>query len=55
LMIRDTVLADTPASRATIRKVADWRGRGPLLPPLRVESDFEVISPSAAKKTCSHL
>src|SRR5258706_13975328 len=32
LMIRDTVLAETPASRATIRSVADWRGRGPLLP-----------------------
>src|ERR1700720_1742814 len=32
LMMRDTVLAETPASRATMRKVADWRGRGPLLP-----------------------
>src|ERR1700733_7135839 len=31
LMMRDTVLADTPASRATIFNVADWRGFGPLL------------------------
>src|SRR5260370_25056962 len=45
LMIRDTVLAETPASRATIRRVADWRGRGPLLPALRVEADFNVIPP----------
>src|ERR1700681_2277229 len=35
LMIRDTVLAETPASRATIRNVVDCRGRGPLLPGVR--------------------
>src|SRR5713226_8596509 len=32
LMIRDTVLAETPASRATILSVAERRGRGPHLP-----------------------
>src|ERR1700730_12329191 len=47
LMIRDTVLAETPASRATILSVADWRGRGPLLPGVGAEGDFDFISPSA--------
>src|SRR5450631_1934007 len=43
LMIRDTVLADTPASRATILKVADWRGRGPLLPGVGADGNFDFI------------
>src|SRR5580692_9984585 len=47
LMIRDTVLAETPASRATIRSVADWRGRGPLLPGVGAEVSLDFISPSA--------
>src|SRR5258708_37923592 len=38
LMIRDTVLAETPASRATILSVVDWRGRGPLLPGVGAEA-----------------
>src|SRR6202795_3210132 len=46
LMIRDTVLAETPASRATILSVADWRGRGPLLPGVAA-GNFDFISPSA--------
>jgi hypothetical protein len=46
-MIRDTVLAETPASRATILSVADWRGRGPLLPGVGAEGNFDFISPSA--------
>jgi hypothetical protein len=46
-MIRDTVLAETPASRATILSVADWRGRGPLLPAAGAERNFDFISPSA--------
>src|SRR6202795_2458049 len=46
LMIRDTVLAETPASRATILRVADWRGRGPLLPGVGA-GNFDFISPSA--------
>src|SRR5712664_955975 len=44
LMIRDTVLAETPASRATILSVADWRGRGPLLPGLGAEGNFDFIA-----------
>src|ERR1700675_4677672 len=48
LMIRDTVLAETPASRATIRSVADWRGRGPLLPGVGAEERLDLISPPAA-------
>src|SRR6185437_12103459 len=32
LMMRDTVLADTPASRAITLRVTARRGRGPLLP-----------------------
>src|SRR5271154_160541 len=48
LMIRDTVLAETPASRATIRSVADWRGRGPLLPGVCTEESLDFITPSAA-------
>src|ERR1700722_8345168 len=48
LMIRDTVLAETPASRATIRSVADWRGRGPLLPGVSADGSLDFISPSAA-------
>src|SRR5580698_2017538 len=48
LMIRDTVLAETPASRATIRSVADWRGRGPLLPGVGAEESLDFISSSAA-------
>src|ERR1700733_2753779 len=47
LMIRDTVLAETPASRATIRSVADWRGRGPLLPGVGAEESLDFISSSA--------
>src|ERR1700733_4183947 len=47
LMIRDTVLADTPASRATILSVADWRGRGPLLPGVGAGGYFDFISSSA--------
>src|SRR5260370_17956213 len=47
LMIRDTVLAETPASHATIRSVVDWRGRGPLLPRVGVEGSFDFISSSA--------
>src|SRR6266849_5885501 len=47
LMIRDTVLAETPASRATILRVADRRGRGPLLPGVGAEGNFDFISPSA--------
>src|SRR5712664_2829448 len=47
LIIRDTVLAETPASRATILRVADWRGRGPLLPGVGAEGNFDFISPSA--------
>src|ERR1700675_790038 len=47
LMIRDTVLAETPASRATILSVADWRGRGPLLPGVGAGGNFDFISPSA--------
>src|SRR5882724_7260267 len=43
LMIRDTVLAETPASRATILSVADWRGRGPLLPGVGAEGNFDFI------------
>ena len=46
-MIRDTVLAETPASRATMRSVADWRGRGPLLPGVAAEGYFDFISSSA--------
>src|SRR6202035_5746310 len=44
LMIRDTVLAETPASRATILRVPDRRGRGPLLPGVATEVDFDFIS-----------
>src|SRR6202795_5357431 len=47
LMIRDTVLAETPASRATILSVADWRGRGPLLPGVGAGGNFDLISPPA--------
>src|SRR5580658_1709738 len=47
LMIRDTVLAETPASRATIRRVADWRGRGPLLPGVGAEGLLDLITSSA--------
>src|SRR5580704_10197630 len=43
LMIRDTVLAETPASRATIRSVADWRGLGPLLPVVGAEGTLDFI------------
>src|ERR1700676_1229359 len=46
LMIRDTVLAETPASRATILSVADWRGRGPLLPGVGAGGNLDFISPS---------
>src|SRR3954454_13514801 len=46
LMIRDTVLAETPASRATMRKVADLRGAGPLLPRVRTGPDFRLIDSS---------
>src|SRR5580704_14216244 len=48
LMIRDTVLAETPASRATIRSVADWRGRGPLLPGVGADGSLDFTWPSAA-------
>jgi hypothetical protein len=49
LMIRDTVLAETPASRATILSVADWRGRGPLLPGVGGGNlDFVLTSPEPA-------
>src|SRR3984957_12553848 len=57
LMIRDTVLAETPASRATIRSVADWRGRGPLLPGEGAEGSLDFITPSAVcaiVKSCIH-
>src|SRR5271155_5185627 len=47
LMIRDTVLAETTASRATTRSVADRRGRGPLLPGVCAEGSLDFISPSA--------
>src|SRR3569833_1514423 len=46
LMIRETVLADTPASRATILKVTDLRGAGPLLPRVRTGPDFTLIDSS---------
>src|ERR1700675_2010154 len=49
LMIRDTVLAETPASRATILSVADWRGRGPLLPGVGAEGNFDFIGSSARR------
>src|SRR5450631_1030961 len=57
LMIRETVLADTPASRATILKVADWRGRGPLLPGVGADGNFDFIlftrrAPVSAGREC---
>src|SRR5882672_9166561 len=55
LMIRDTVLAETPASRATIRRVADWRGRGPLLPGMGAEGYFDFISSSAVCLVAKNL
>src|SRR5712675_2346462 len=56
LMIRDTVLAETPASRATILSVADCRGRGPLLPGGGPEGNFDFISLSAVwiARGCVH-
>jgi hypothetical protein len=51
-MIRDTVLAETPASRATILSVADRRGRGPLLPGVGA-GYLDFISPSCVRLGCS--
>src|SRR5277367_6557004 len=51
LMIRETVLAETPASRATIRSVADWRGRGPLLPGVGAIESLDLISSSAVRNS----
>src|SRR5258706_12681005 len=48
LMMRDAVLAETPASRATIFSVTEFRGRGPRLPRILFGTllDFSFIASS---------
>src|SRR5260221_9229588 len=41
LMMRDAVLAETPASRATIFRVTELRGRGPRLPRILCGTVFD--------------
>ena len=42
--MRDTVAAETPASRATSLSVTELRGRGPRLPRTLGGTDFEFIA-----------
>src|SRR5260221_9045491 len=48
LMMREAVLAETPASRATIFSVTEFRGRGPRLPRTLLGTllDFSFIASS---------